>query len=186
MSFEIESKYALSDAAKFLAQAKEQGVDWGPPIPQVDRYLRHPARDFAQTGEALRLRRSGDEVFVTYKGPRQSHAVKTRREIELPLTSDRGKFEEYAELFFVLGFEPVAEVAKTRRKAKLGEGDAAIELCFDQVAGLGDFVEIEAIADERQIADAQKLVAGWAAKFGLADPEPRSYLRMLLESRDAS
>lgn len=186
MSFEVESKYALSDAAKFLAQAKEQGIDWGPPIRQVDRYLRHPSRDFAQTGEALRLRRSGDEVFVTYKGPRRSHAVKTRREIELPLTSERDQFETYAELLAILGFEPVAEVAKTRRKAKLGEGDAAVELCLDQVDRLGDFVEIEAIADEGQIADAQELVADWAAKFGLGDPEPRSYLRMLLESRHTS
>lgn len=186
MSFEVESKYSLSDTAKFLARAKEQGVEWEPPIRQVDRYLRHPARDFAQTGEALRLRRSGDEVFVTYKGPRQSHAVKTRREIELPLTDDSGKFEAYAELFSILGFEAVAEVAKSRRKARLGEGDAAVEFCFDQVEGLGDFVEIEAIADESQIAAAQKSVADWAAKFDLGEPEPRSYLRLLLEQRNAS
>lgn len=186
MSFEIESKYAISDASRFFSQASEAGVRWGSPILQVDRYLRHPSRDFAQTGEALRLRRSGDEVFVTYKGPRQSHAVKTRREIELPLTTDAGRFEEYAELFAILGFEPVAEVVKSRRKAKLGEGDAEVELCFDQVEGLGDFVEIEAIADESRIAAAQKLVADWAAKFSLGDPEPRSYLRILLEKRDAS
>jgi adenylate cyclase class 2 len=186
MSFEVESKYALADSAKFLAQAERAGVAWGASIEQVDRYLRHPSRDFSQTGEALRLRRSGGEVFVTYKGPRQSHAVKTRREIELPLTDDRSAFEAYAELFAVLGFEPVAEVSKRRRKAKLGEGDASVELCFDQVEGLGEFVEIEAIADEGGIAAAQSLVAEWAAKFELGEPEPRSYLRLLMQKRDAS
>lgn len=183
MSFEVESKYPLSDTAKFLARAKERGVDWGPPIRQIDRYLRHPSRDFAQTGEAFRLRRSGDEVFVTYKGPRQSHAVKTRQEIELPLTTEPARFEEYAQLFSILGFEPVAEVAKTRRRARLLAGDAEVELCFDQVDGLGDFVEIEAIADESRVAAAQQLVAEWAAKFDLAEPEPRSYLRQLMEKR---
>jgi adenylate cyclase class 2 len=112
--------------------------------------------------------------------------VKTRREIELPLTDDRSAFEAYAELFAILGFEPVAEVSKRRRKAKLGEGDASVELCFDQVEGLGEFVEIEAIADEGGIAAAQSLVAEWAAKFELGEPEPRSYLRLLMQKRDAS
>jgi adenylate cyclase class 2 len=186
MPFEIESKYALADPAAFLQQAERQGVVWETAIEQIDRYLRHPARDFGQTGEALRLRRSDHEVFVTYKGPRQSHAVKTRREIELPLTDDRDKFDSYAELFAILGFEPVAEVRKIRRKAKLGQGDEAVELCFDQVDGVGDYLEIEAIAEEDRVAAAQSLVAGWAAKFGLGEPEPRSYLRLLMEKRNAS
>lgn len=186
MAFEVESKYFLSDPAAFLAEADRQGIVWASAIEQIDRYLRHPARDFVQTGEALRLRRSGDEVFVTYKGPRQSHAVKTRREIELPLTQDRGKFDQYAELFAVLGFEPVAEVRKTRRKAKLGQGDAAVEFCFDRVDGVGDYVEIEAIAEEGSVAAAQCLVTEWATKFDLGEPEPRSYLRLLLEKREAS
>ena len=186
MSFEVESKYALNDPAEFLARAETESVRWGAPIEQIDRYLRHPARDFSQTGEALRLRRSGDEVFVTYKGPRQSHTVKTRREIELPLTEDRAEFDRYAELFDILGFESVAEVRKIRRKAKLGQGGAAVELCFDQVDGVGDYVEIEAIAEEGGVAAAQSLVAEWAAKLGLGEPESRSYLRLLLEKRGAS
>ena len=153
---------------------------------QVDRYLRHPCRDFAQTGEAFRLRLSGGEVLATYKGPRQSHAVKTRRELELPLSDDPSRLEAYAALFGFLGFEPVAEVRKTRRKATFVAGGAELEICLDQVDELGDFVEIEAIADDDHVAAAQTLVRELAERFDLGEPEPRSYLRMLLEKRDGT
>ena len=52
------------------------------PAEQVDRYFAHPCRDFARTDEALRLRRDGDDVAITWKGPRIDAATKTRRESE--------------------------------------------------------------------------------------------------------
>lgn len=183
MSFEIESKYSVDEVDAFLARAKGLSLAWGEPTLQIDRYLAHPCRDFRQTGEAFRLRVSGDELLVTYKGPRQAHAVKTRKEIELPLASDATKLEEYATLFQLLGFEAVAEVRKSRRKAKLREGDAEIEICLDEVDELGTFAEFEALADEANVAEAQERVTKLAARFDLGEPEPRSYLRMLLERR---
>ena len=54
-------------------------------IDQVDRYFSHPCRDFSKTDEALRLRKVGGHVAITWKGPRIDTATKTRREIELDL-----------------------------------------------------------------------------------------------------
>ena len=63
----------------------ELGATIEPPVVQVDQYFAHPARDFAQTDEALRLRRVGKQNFITYKGSKIDATTKTRREIELPL-----------------------------------------------------------------------------------------------------
>ena len=88
----------------------------GEPIVQSDQYFAHPARDFAQTDEALRIRTVGDTSFVTYKGPKLDATSKTRRELELPLAASDPDGSQFAELLAALGFTPVAIVRKQRRK----------------------------------------------------------------------
>jgi adenylate cyclase class IV len=46
---------------------------------------------------------------------------------------------------------------------------------------VGKFVEVEVVADESAFDAAQAAVLAAAADLGLTTPEPRSYLRMLLE-----
>ncbi len=47
------------------------------------------------------------------------------------------------EILCILGWKPILEVKKIRRKGKLGE----YEICLDQVEKLGNFVELEKLAD---------------------------------------
>lgn len=177
MSLEIELKYPLPDPSHVT---ETLGVAWGDAYVETDRYLRHPAKDFSTTGEALRLRLSDDAVLVTYKGPRQAHAVKTRREIELPLGRGQADLERFAELFAALGFEPVAEVRKVRRQATVERDGRKLTLCLDRVDQIGDYLEIEAIAEPDDVAAAQAAVAALAAQLDLGQLEPRSYLTLLL------
>ena len=44
------------------------GGEFGEGVVQRDEYFSHPCRDFAATDEAFRVRRAGDDWFVTYKG----------------------------------------------------------------------------------------------------------------------
>ncbi|MGD1003129.1 MAG: class IV adenylate cyclase [Minisyncoccia bacterium] len=74
----------------------------------------------------------------------------------------------------LLGFVPGVEVKKTRRKGKLGE----YEICLDQAEGLGDFVELEKMAEDD--ADAARISEDLYQKLeslGLsrADEEKRGY-----------
>ena len=46
----------------------------------VDTYYNHPSRDFAETREALRIRRVDGVPMVTYKGTKLPGEVKARRE----------------------------------------------------------------------------------------------------------
>ncbi len=183
MQLEVEQKFRVTDHAAVREQlltlgAEARGVD-----EQWDEYLRHPGRDFTVTGEALRLRRVNGQPFITYKGPKQSHAVKTRRELEFPLGIAG---ERLPELLEALGFQSVAQVSKHRERFHLTHDGMDVEVALDVVDRVGRFVEVEVVAEEEAIENAQRAVLTLAQELGLTELEPRSYLRMLLEQGEAS
>ena len=85
MQYEVEQKFPVADLAAVEAGLAALGAGISAPREEVDLYFAHPARDFAATDEALRLRLTGLQGSITYKGPKIDAVTKTRREIELPL-----------------------------------------------------------------------------------------------------
>jgi adenylate cyclase class 2 len=150
---------------------------------EVDAYFGHPARDFAKTDEALRIRRIGPDAWITYKGPKIDSTTKTRCEIELPLMTDDSTSERWADLLIALGFQPVAEVRKHRRKAIVHWQGRRVEISLDEVHGVGDYVELELIADEDDLEPARACIQSLAQELDLSGSERRSYLELLLERR---
>lgn len=181
MQFEVEQKHRIEDAAEFIARLEERGVAFGAPVAQADLYFAHPARDFATTDEALRIRTVGDNSFVTYKGPKLDATSKTRRELELPLDPYDADGSRFAELLNALGFTPVAVVRKNRRPFHLNHGGREVEGALDEVDGLGTFVELELPANEESLDEAKRIIAALAAKLALGPSERRSYLELLLQ-----
>ena len=158
------------------------GASATPPISQEDTYLSHPARDFAKTNEALRLRRIGKTNRITYKGARRSGPTKTREEIEIPFAGGPESLKQMSRLFQNLGFGLVAVVRKSRRSFHLTHIGREIEISLDLAEGLGAFVEVETIAKgEADLPTAQAAVLDLACELDLGEAEPRSYLRMTLE-----
>jgi len=185
MGYEVEAKYRLVDHDQLRARLVERGAHREPGVDQEDIYLSHPARDFAVSNEALRIRRIGLENRITYKGPRRSGPTKTREEIEISLTSGHDAFAQLLRLFENLGFRPVATIRKSRTAFHLTRDGHAIEVVLDRALGLGDFAEIEALAaTEAELPAAQAAVLALADELGLTEVEPRSYLRMSLEARE--
>lgn len=180
--YEVELKFRLPDPGQVLQRFAEWGAQAAAPVDQSDTYFRHPGRDFAATHEALRIRRTGNENCLTYKGPVIDLRTKTRREIEVPIASGSDAARQFAEILEVLGFQPVRTVQKRRCAWHLAQGDREFELALDEVAGLGNFLEIETLADEAERATAADAILGLAADLGLSEPERRSYLSLLLEA----
>lgn len=185
MSYEVEQKHPLPAAEPVLARLAALGVHWDEPIEQVDRYYRHPARDFARTDEALRIRRVGNDNVITYKGPKLDQVTKTRREIELPLEPGEAGERAFDELLQALGFVPVTEVRKTRRSGALTWQGRAVTVSLDDVAQVGEFLEIEVLAEPADLDAARAVVRTLAEELALPAGERRSYLEMLLAIRGA-
>ena len=190
--YEVELKFAVSGRAALERRLVEMGGRLAEPQEQVDRYFAHPCRDFAQTDEALRLRRVGDSVAITWKGPRIDAATKTRREIELelaplPAALDAGPtLSSWTELLEALGFRRVMEVAKRRQPLRLVWQGAAVDVALDTVAGLGEFLELEIMAAEGEVPAARARLESLAQEIGLGPTERRSYLELILQSQQAS
>ncbi|TKX78038.1 class IV adenylate cyclase [Halorubrum sp. SD626R] len=160
---------------------------------QRDVYYDAPHRDFAETDEALRLRRetpiasvsdsrtTRDEdglepTKLTYKGPLVDEGSKTRIEHETGV--DDG--EAASGVFGGLGFEPAATVEK-RREFWRYDG---YTVTLDDVDGLGEFVEVEReVEDEPAVASARDAAVDVLSELGLdgTDQIRTSYLGLLLE-----
>ena len=183
MQLEIEQKFPVADLSRIRQTLESLGATFEPPVSQVDSYFRHPNRDFATTDEALRLRRVGEENCITYKGPKIDAETKTRRELELPLEPGEKAFHSWAELLEILGFGRVRDVSKSRTPGSITwEGDE-VGLALDQVAGLGTYLELEILADERGLESAKKRLASLAKELGLERSERRGYLDLLLNGK---
>jgi adenylate cyclase, class 2 len=178
---EVEVKYRVPDPAAVVARLAALGAVRAGEAVEADHYFNAPDRDFRETGEAFRLRRVGGENRFTYKGPRRAGPTKTRTEIELPVAEGDDGAELAERLVTSLGYQPVAVVRKTRTTYELARGGVDLTVCVDAAERVGTFVEVEVVCDEARFADAQAAVLGLAAELGLTEPEPRSYLRMLLE-----
>ena len=172
--YEVELKLR-ADHAALEPRLAERGDRIGT-VEQVDTYYDAPDRDFAETDEALRLRREtaeeGETVRLTYKGPLVEEASKTRREHETAV----GDAGAAAAILESLGFSPAATVEKERTRYAVG----AYTVTLDRVAGLGEFLEIEREAED--VAPAREGAYDLCRDLGL-DPDDQiraSYLSMLL------
>ncbi len=179
MPYEVEMKFPAGDRARLESRLAEFGATIAAPQSEVDVYFAHPARDFAKTDEALRIRRKGSSNSITYKGPKIDAATKTRREIDLPVAGEQAA-RAWTDLIEALGFRPVGEVRKLRRKAHVDWRGRSVEVSLDEVAGLGVYVELELIAEADALDAARANILSLAEAIGLKSSERRSYLELLL------
>jgi adenylate cyclase class 2 len=181
MQYEVEQKHRVDDGWDAVVRLATYGAKLGEPISQTDTYFAHPARDFAKSDEALRIRTESTQSFVTYKGPKLDTTTKTRQELELPLGETGMAADRFAELLQVLGFSPVAVVRKHRRSFRIGYEGHDVEGAYDLVDGLGAFVELELKTDEAGLDEAKRIIAKLATELDLGPSVLSSYLEMLLD-----
>jgi pantoate--beta-alanine ligase len=182
---EIEQKYAHVDFDRLQRHLHALGAGAPEVHDEADHYFNAPDRDFARTGEAFRLRRVDQDSVLTFKGPRQSAAVKVRRELEVALPSGDEAARQHQELLVLLGYRPVAVVRKRRASYTLKREGFHFEVCLDDVAGVGRFAEVEVLAPPEVAEAATAALTRLAGELGLSEVEPRAYLNLVLTAQAA-
>jgi len=176
--YEVEVKVPaeLDAVAERLAELGAERTD---DVVQVDTYYDAPHREFAETDEALRVRRETREgetaARLTYKGPLVEAESKTREEFETAVADG-----ETADVIFErLGFTSAATVRKERQFYRYD----GYTVTLDAVEDVGEFVEVETETDEAGVESAREGTFGVLQDLGL-DPEDQtrtSYLGLLLK-----
>src|SRR5262245_45217914 len=105
---EVEMKFPVPEFAAVEQRLAAWGSSPAAVLHEADHYFNAPDRDFAQTDEALRLRRIDSANFVTYKGPKWDKQTKTRTEVEVPLAEGATAAHDFMQLLQHLGYRPVA------------------------------------------------------------------------------
>jgi adenylate cyclase, class 2 len=181
MRYEVEMKFPVADVSALESRLVAQGATISAAQTEVDVYFAHPARDFARTDEALRIRRKGKANFITYKGPKIDATTKTRREIDLPLPPGEETAQAWTGLLEALRFAVVGKVRKSRRKTHVVWQGRRVEASLDEVEQLGAFAELELVVEPEGVETAKACIASLAEVLGLAGSERRSYLELLME-----
>jgi adenylate cyclase class 2 len=177
---EVEVRYRTADRAGVQARLLTWGATLAEDRADVDLYFNAPDRDLKATDEAFRLRRIGGANRLTYKGPKRDADTKTRTEIEIPLGDGPAVAADAERLLVALRYRPVATVRKKRQVYRLTRDGFPMEVCFDAVERVGEFVELEILAPEEQYEPAKAVLLRAAADLGLTEKETRSYLGMVL------
>ena len=186
---EVEFKAALEGLAPEQLEAAREKLGFAPRVclREVDSYYNAPDRDFRRTDEALRLRSctqlpdGPSETLLTYKGPKLDQVSSARKEYETSV----GDGAVARQLVEALGYTRVLEVDKTRREYTR-EG---VTLCLDEVAGLGRFLELEALVPDgggREAAETQLLALLAALGVGRERLTRESYLELLMAGQARS
>jgi adenylate cyclase class 2 len=178
--YEVELKVE-SPHEPVRERLEELGAEFLGTVEQADTYYDAPHRDFAETDEALRVRREtvdGEtDSVITYKGPKVDAGSKTREEIETAV----GAGDDAAGIFEAVGFDAAATVHKERDRYRLD----GYTVTLDTVRDAGSFVEVEIEAEE--IEAAREGAADLMRDLGL-NPEDQirtSYLGLLLADSES-
>ena len=192
---EVEIKVRINNPELMRKKfEKNQGV-YKFSLIHEDTYYNMPKglRDFKQTDEALRLRKSLKfninennkdqeiEYFLTYKGKKIDISTKTREEIDLIIED----LEKMKKILNILGFQKVLTVKKERELYKFEFKNYLIEALIDYLPILKQhFIEVEYLTDTSgKIEESQKILFDFLNLLGIKKEESitKSYLELITE-----
>ena len=172
---EVEVKAKINSFKEMEEKLSEIGASKSKKEFQEDIYFASPIVDFAETDEALRIRTTNNDIFITYKGPKLNSQAKTRKEVEMNIESA----EKAKDIFEEIGFKEVRTVRKNRQYYTYEN----FEISLDDVEGLTPYMEIEiSLEDGNNYDDAQKSIFKKKKKLGITDGFERTSYMELLEN----
>ena len=172
---EVEVKARINSFKEMETRLEELGAVKAKTEFQEDIYFQSPIVDFAKTDEALRIRTTDSDVFITYKGPKLNKNAKTRKEVEMGIESA----EKAADIFAEIGFRPARTVRKHRQYYQY----ESFEISLDDVEGLPPYMEIEiALSDNEDYTEAQNKIFELFEKLNVTDGFERTSYMELLEN----
>ena len=172
---EIEAKVKVSSIEQIKEILKSKNAKFLGSNIQKDSYYNSPLRDFAKTDEALRIRDNGGRYELTYKGAKvKGTGAKAREEFNIDINSAK----DLEEILLRLGFFKSSMVFKKREEYTYKDTTIALDI----VEGLGEFIEIEVVTDDKDRA--LTLIDLVKAEIGISGENIReSYLEMLINKK---
>lgn len=132
-----------------MKKLKAFGCEFGKVLHQIDDIFIPEGVSFPPPlgVPVLRVRKSNDQYFFTFKIPQSGRQDCIERELEIM------DGERMIEIIRFLKYQQVPTVDKKRIKTKLND----IEIVLDVVKGLGEFIEVERIVTNTNHEERKKI-----------------------------
>lgn len=171
MRKEIEVKARVRDPQQVMTKLKELGITFSDPTTQSDVTFVDSDygayQDFHPGKNILRIRKQGGQCLFTVKQPQKNELDNIEHETEIlnPV--------EFREALLLMGYREAVKIHKTRRKAKFQD----LEICLDEVSGLGTYIEVEKITEIESADQVQAELFSFLEKLGVSasDQETHGY-----------
>lgn len=172
---EVEVKAKINSFKEMEKKLEEIGATKSKHEFQEDIYFQSPIVDFSQSDEALRIRTTDNNIFITYKGPKLNQQSKTRKEVEMNIESAA----KAKDIFEEIGFKEARTVRKNRQYYTFEN----FEISLDDVEGLSPYMEIEvSLEDGEDYSKAQDKIFKLFEKLGITEGFERTSYMELLEN----
>lgn len=147
--YEVEVKAHLRDRNAVIKKLQDFGCKFSKELHQVDHIFTPKGTSFPTplSVPVLRVREQNDKYLFTLKLAQSGRQDCIERELEI---LDGKKMIEIMKL---LNYKEVAIVDKKRIKTKFKD----MEIVFDKVKGLGEFMEVEKIVTHTDPEDRKKI-----------------------------
>jgi len=162
--FEIEIKARVRDMKSLRQALIAAGCVFASPVTQKDRiFVPVTVSEFPVPSgvNVLRVREQNGKFEVNLKQPRTNEL--DCLEVEFPAE----KPEQIFEMFRILGFKEFSRVSKVREKGKLRD----LVVCLDAVEGLGEFIELEKMAESGDPVSLQEELFKILKEFGVTEKD---------------
>mgnify|MGYP000430345190 CR=1 FL=1 len=172
---EVEIKAKVKNLDEIEKKLLEMGAYLIGIEKQEDIYFTSPFKDFKKSDEALRLRKSNEVYYLSYKGPKLDSKAKIREEVQVEVDP------RIVIILENLGFSQGPKVEKVRKIYSLDD----VKICLDRVKNLGDFIEIETIQRYKETDEIKKELFDILEKLGIdkSNATIKSYLELLEEKK---
>ena len=173
---EMELKASLKNKLHVKKIFEQYGCVWTSGGLQVDTIYEKKNIQQIIHAPIFRIRKCNDKTILTLKILEED--LDTAEELELDVSNDK----VMDEMLQIIGFSPKIQDIKTRQKTKYRE----FVICIDEVEGLGDFIEIEMVAEKSDNKDKiYREMRKVLSKVGVmeGDIKKEKYYEMILNSR---
>lgn len=157
---EIEVKARVDNFESIVQKLESLGCSLSQPIVQDDKvFLQNGVvfGDLTPGGNVLRIRQQGVKNIFTLKvrGEREMDCIERETEISDP--------EKMVEILEYLGYREVVRIRKSRRKCQYQN----LEICLDEVDELGNFIEVEILAEAGDGQEIQNTLFDFLVTLGV-------------------
>ena len=193
---EVEIKVKISDPEVLINKLKDHGGMYKLSLYHEDTYFNMPEglRDFKETDEALRLRKSVEtnkfdnpmekivNYYITYKGKKIDITTKTREEIDVKIED----IEKIRHMLKLLGFQEIFTVKKERELFEFEFQTYHIEALIDYIPILEQyFIEVEYLVESAEnLNSSREVLFEFLTLFDIKKEESirKSYLELISDN----